>query len=338
MSVVGTRAQADQAFDLIIAWWLALGVPLSWAKGVMTCGSVPHRWIGIVYHLTPEGAIMRLPEDFVKDLLALIEPACSTTGALPVGDVEIMIGKAARVAHVVPAARPFVAGLWGGLAAAKQAKGLGDLSRVPCRRLCHSASWIRALLTEAESCPLRLERLVRPFPPAAEHDLSGHSIEFDASIYGGGALLRDPNGAIVEYFSTIWIGDEAPHLGVVIDDSSHQTFWEFATLLLALCVWGDRFTDTPVAVLGDNTGALDNALSLKGRGSMLAVARELSWRQARRRWRFVVGHLPSEHNQVADALSRAADPKVCAWPSLALASAVYIRPPKLRDLWLAAPS
>ena len=185
VSVVGTRAQADQAFDLIIAWWLALGVPLSWAKGVMTCGSVPHRWIGIVYHLTPEGAIMRLPEDFVKDLLALIEPACSTTGALPVGDVEIMIGKAARVAHVVPAARPFVAGLWGGLAAAKQARGLGDLSRVPCRRLCHSASWIRALLTEAESCPLRLERLVRPFPPAAEHDLSGHSIEFDASIYGG---------------------------------------------------------------------------------------------------------------------------------------------------------
>ena len=103
-------------------------------------------------------------------------------------------------------------------------------------------------------------------------------------------------------------------------------------------MWGDRFTDTPVAVLGDNTGALDNALSLKGRGSMLAVARELSWRQARRRWRFVVGHLPSEHNQVADALSRAADPKVCAWPSLALASAVFTPPPKLRDMWLAAPS
>ena len=92
-----------------------------------------------------------------------------------------------------------------------------------------------------------------------------------------------------------------------------------------------------VAVLGDNTAALSDALALKGKGIMLAVARELSWRQPRRKWSFDVGHLPAEHNVVADALSRTTDPKGCAWPARALASAASAKPPKLKDLWLACP-
>ena len=108
-------------------------------------------------------------------------------------------------------------------------------------------------------------------------------------------------------------------------------------MLLALCTWGDGFVDTTVAVLGDNTGALQNALALRGRGALLHVARELSWRQARRRWSFEVGHLPSEFNVVADALSRTSDPKGHAWPSEALAASVFRAPPKLRKLWLASP-
>ena len=151
-------------------------------------------------------------------------------------------------------------------------------------------------------------------------------------------MLRDGHGEVVEYFSVVWYGDEAPHLDVEPDDSRHQTFWEFATLFLALCTWGDRFVDQKRAVLGDNTGALSSALSLCGRGNLIAIGRELSWRQARRRWNFEVGHLPSEYNVVADALSRTADPKGAPWPALALASAACVSPPKLCDLWLASPS
>ena len=92
-----------------------------------------------------------------------------------------------------------------------------------------------------------------------------------------------------------------------------------------------------VAVLGDNTAALSSALALKGKGVMLAVARELSWRQSRRKWSFDVGHLPAEHNVVSDALSRTTDPKGCSWPALALAAATYAAPPRLKDLWLARP-
>ena len=110
------------------------------------------------------------------------------------------------------------------------------------------------------------------------------------------------------------------------------------TLLLALVTWGDHFVDEAVMVVGDNAAALSCALTLKGKGELLAVARELSWRQARRGWKFIVGHLPSEHNVVADALSRHVDPNGYEFPALALARANPVTPPRLRDLWLARPA
>ena len=146
-----------------------------------------------------------------------------------------------------------------------------------------------------------------------------------------------PDRVVREYFSVVWYGHEAPHLKVVPYDPAHQTFWEFAMLLLSLCVWADRFTDSSIAILGDNKAALTNALKLQGRGPLQAIARELSWRKERRRWSFSVGHLPSEFNEVTDALSRITDPKGAAFPSHALASAVPVSPPRLQDLWMAEP-
>ena len=150
-------------------------------------------------------------------------------------------------------------------------------------------------------------------------------------------MLKNDAGEITEYLCVVWSEDDAPHLGVVPGDTRHQTFFEFLTLFLALMVWGDGFVNESVAVLGDNVGALASALSLRGRGALLAVARELSWRQARRRWSFEVGHLPSEYNNVADALSRVADPTGKPWPSWALGAAEPRKCPKISDLWLACP-
>jgi len=86
---------------------------------------------------------------------------------------------------------------------------------------------------------------------------------------------------VIEYFALVWFGDEAEHLGVTVGDTRFQTFWEYATLLLALVTWGDWFVVHTVLIAGDNTGALDNALSLKGKGILQAISREVSWRQAR---------------------------------------------------------
>ena len=108
--------------------------------------------------------------------------------------------------------------------------------------------------------------------------------------------------------------------------------------LLVLMVWADDFFPLGMPILGDNTGALQAGLDLKGRGVLLAVAREISWRKARRRWSFQVGHLPSEHNTVSYALSRVADPSPPSWPASCLASSTWVTAPRLRDLWRALPS
>ena len=39
LSVRGTWDQAAVSFDLVIAWWLALGIPLSWKKGLFTAAT-----------------------------------------------------------------------------------------------------------------------------------------------------------------------------------------------------------------------------------------------------------------------------------------------------------
>ena len=41
--------------------------------------------------------------------------------------------------------------------------------------------------------------------------------------------------------------------------SLRRSYWRFV-------FWGDRFTESSVLVLGDNIGALSNALSLRGKG------------------------------------------------------------------------
>ena len=47
-------------------------------------------------------------------------------------------------------------------------------------------------------------------------------------------------------------------------------------LLLTLITWANDFQSEVLTVLGDNVGALQNALDLKGRGTMAAVAREFA--------------------------------------------------------------
>ena len=170
-----------------------------------------------------------------------------------------------------------------------------------------------------------LERVVAPHG-APLVPLEEASMEFDASPWGGGGILR-LDGKPAEYFFIHWSAYTAAHLGVVPGSSDWQSFWELLALLVCLILWGPRFAGRSVAVLGDNTAALTDALNLKGHGSMISLAKEISWRQARGDWRFRVGHLPAEHNLLADALSRLVAPDSVAYPHHALSGAKRISPP-----------
>ena len=96
-------------------------------------------------------------------------------------------------------------------------------------------------------------------------------------------------------------------MDVSIGESRSQTFWECVALLLGLILWA-RPSD-PLAVLGVNAAALQEAIDVKGRRQLYHISRELSVRRARLHWVLQVGHLPSEANSAADACSRRFAPK-----------------------------
>ena len=79
---------------------------------------------------------------------------------------------------------------------------------------------------------------------------------------------------------------------------------------------------------------MQNALDLKGKGPILAVSRELAWRKERRGWAFRFAHLPTERNNVADALSRLSENPV-AFPEIALSGAWRRDAPDVKDMWKA---
>ena len=88
-----------------------------------------------------------------------------------------------------------------------------------------------------------------------------------------------------------------------------------------------------IAVAGDNTASLQVALSGKAKGALGALAREIFLRKAQQDWRYQVGHLPSEHNTIADYLSRLAQPGAPTAPLAELKGAAEVPVPDLSSLW-----
>ena len=133
-------------------------------------------------------------------------------------------------------------------------------------------------------------------------------IEFDASPWGGGGAILFEGGLPTEFFATVWSDLVASKLNASVGDPSGQTTFELYTVLLALVVWAGRFKHDGMILMGDNLAALDATLTLKGKGGMVAIVREISWRRTRYAWKYDVAHLPAEANVHADALSRSAAP------------------------------
>ena len=137
-------------------------------------------------------------------------------------------------------------------------------------------------------------------------DQQERCFEVDASPWGAGGLLR-VRGKATEYFTTVWRQEDCPDASICIGSSSAQSYFEALALLQAADLWCTAGT-RPTPALGDNLSALEAALNLKGRGPVLCIAQMLAVLRARRTVDIPVGHLPSEANVEADALSRLSAP------------------------------
>ena len=298
------------SFSLAILWWLVLGVPLSWKKGAVYGGTVPHTWIGVDFCCPSPGVgRMWLPRPFVIELIRLCK-AFLSVNFLPVGSADALVGRAGRVAHVLDHTRPWVSSLYRALAESLRALEARAREAPPkmvaCRRFRHGArQLLRVLRFNDRHAPVPNSKdiLATTLPPP---DPATHRMEIDASPWGGGGILFEDNVA-TRYFACTWSPTDFEGRNVVIGSSAAQTFFETLVMILALELWGQ--TLHPTVVLGDSTAALQEALSLRGKGLQEDVAQALSVLVVSRSLSISVGHLPAEANLEADTLSRLAEPK-----------------------------
>ena len=83
--------------------------------------------------------------------------------------------------------------------------------------------WLEALLCDV---PFKLQHTVFASQPVVP--LAKMRVEFDASPWGGGALLY-VDGEVSEFAILRWTEEDCTHDQVSIGSASHQTYWEFAT-------------------------------------------------------------------------------------------------------------
>ena len=312
----GTAAQRALSFSLAVLLWLVLGVPLSWTKGAVHPAEAVHRWIGVCFTSPAPGvARMSLPEPFIEGVMVLCR-AFLSAGRLPLRKADSLVGKAGRVAYVLPHTRPFIHTLYAALAASLRAKAAGARETAPtdvaCRRFRHGAGMLLRILSfKDRQAPIPHSRDVfaRELPTP---DPAKRRIEVDASPWGGGGVLVI-HGKPVRCFCCTWEAGEFQGLGVEVGSSASQTFFEILVLVLAIELWAR--SARPTAVLGDNVAALQEAISMKGKGIHAPLSQALAVLIVSRTLHLSAGHLPSEANEAADSLSRQAEPgNLKSWP------------------------
>ena len=330
LSAAGDDEETTEIFDLAIMWWLVLGARLSWVKGAVSEGV--HRWIGIEYSFTEAGdAVMEIPADYAAKVLADLEPLARSSGSVALSDARRAVGRAQRVAQVVPEAQPFASGLWGALADAVRVAESGHREarpgQVPCVRFATAAQWFVALLT---GLVLPLRRVVT----AKEHEpqVAGPiSLAFDASPLGWGGTVS-LGGLPLRWAAAPWDTPTLQRFKAKTGDPAFQALWEHLAQLLVLIMWAPP--DEPFSIHGGNLGALQNPNRLRGKKMLLAVAREAAWRRAALRWRIIPAHRPAELNVVCDALSRLYAPTAAELPRT-LVGVTRETPPEVESIWKA---
>ena len=229
LTLRGSVVQQHLAIDVVLLWWMCLGIPLAWSKGAYMDGRTPHEWIGVKFWSSAAAsATMSITGSFLESLL---EVAAKFTSPSPrtasLRDAHQLCGKAGRLAQVVPAAKPFVGQLFAALAASLRstAQGLREAppKKVAKKRFRTAASWVVALLRNQ---PFRLEHSI--FLTSQLVDRHEAHVEFDASPWGGAFVFYEGTEAM-EYGVTVWDDKSAEHLGVKPALPKWQTFWELAT-------------------------------------------------------------------------------------------------------------
>ena len=323
---------------------------MAWRKGLLTDGL--HRWIGANYTIrktadaeeplkTILGEVVTyvevaVPQDFIEKMCDDLDLVFANN-SLNEADVDRILGRAGRLAYLIPHVKPYVGMLWAAKGAADRFHAAHHRRtakrRYPAQRFRHAATWIRTLLRPPPGPVwLPLVHIVTEKLPEISAD-TAPTIEYDASPWGFGAVLRK-GGRAVHYFEGAWTEEDARVVEAPLGDPAGQTSWEYLALFLVLLTFATDYRATGVIILGDNISSLNLALELKGDKVLGRISREIAWRRIRLGWRYVCGHLPGEQNVTADYLSRLHAPnELDKKTPNDLIGAKRAEPPRLIDVW-----
>ena len=143
------------------------------------------------------------------------------------------------------------------------------------------------------------------------------------------------NNKVLSFLHKRWAHEDEVKIGATIGKPHGQTSWELFALLLVLLLWGSVEPGRSLAILGDNVGSLQTAITFKSTSSLRAVCKELALHQAVNRWKYSVGHIPTEYNTIADALSRLKDGEDSSSIHV-LSSGEQVVAPSVGEFWRAS--
>ena len=307
-----SEGAARHKVSIVLWWWAALGLRLSWAKGAF---GQRVRWIGVVSTVgcANNKLVHTLPEDFLDK----IERDMSEVRTRPWAPAPAVKRLAARLTWgggVAEVLGSLAASLWAACAAAEaearkqgQAQRKDQEVRVPRRRYEHILEWIDALKkAKADKVMAKHVYLDDRVWDAA------WTIVTDASPWGGGAFLSGPDG-LSQYLAVAWDEHDGEELGIVIGSNRQQATVEALSILVAVRAWRHVWSTRPTAlkVKSDSMSAIGAVQKMRsGNSALNRIVRELAIEKAYapHGLTFRLRHLKGDHNEWADALSRLAQP------------------------------
>ena len=309
--LAGTGDEARRLATRALMWWLALGLRISWPKGVFKQSVT---WIGAcISARQPDRVTVAVPEKYAKEMVDLLRT---------VHLVDASVSQRENFPSLLPSSPSFgptqrASGPRCGtlsrlsvdtlqLAAGRRNHGLQPHARVGNKKFRHAVEWLIILFSSGRP-------LDRTFHLAHHWGRPRFCVVVDASPWGGGALLT-MGGSVIEWLSTAWDKYDEVAVDAVIGQCSGQAIWETFIILIALRSWLHVWVREKgiVKLRSDAQAAIGAGRKLRSTRSagMNRILAELALTQAAANYLFELEfeHIPGVLNVSADSLSRLQEP------------------------------
>ena len=222
----GTVEQLNSIFNVILLWWLTLGLKVAWTKGAVGTDA---EWIGAKLTVDDQAGFVRVSVTSSKvDEWRVLLQRLNTQPTVGRKALQQFTGKMSWAAGFIPQLKPFVRMLYAAMATSP-AKLQGQ-GQIYYRQIEPALKWIHKFLWSCGS-----EGLERTICAHSRHHCR---LDFlvDASPWGGGAVRLRADKP-VEVFTLHWTEMDEKKTGAMIGSPGSQALWEAYMMLRCLWAW-----------------------------------------------------------------------------------------------------